>query len=105
MAGALSAIRKGDRSIFDNMAILYLSDSGDEHHSDYRRFPVVVLGDAGGRLRSDGRYLRFPDKGSAGARSLPDLYCSLATALGAPTDRFGAGGAERVQGPLAEIMV
>jgi hypothetical protein len=103
MATALSAIKEGDRTIFDNMVMTYLSDSGDEHHGEHKRFPVVLLGTAGGKIKADGRYLRYPDKGKPGARSLCDLYCSLSTAVGAPTDKFGTGGAEKVIGPLAEI--
>jgi len=104
MATALGAIKEGDRSIFDNMVMAYLSDSGDEHHGEHRRFPVVLLGNAGGKIKSDGRYLRWPDKGKAGARSIPDLYNTLATGVGAQSDAFGMGGVEKVQGPLPELL-
>jgi hypothetical protein len=104
MAGALGQIKEGDKSIFDNTVMVYLSDSGDEHHGDHKRFPVVVLGTSGGKVKADGRYLRYPDKGKAGARSLADLWCTLSTAAGVPTDKFGAGGVEKVQGPLPEVL-
>jgi hypothetical protein len=103
MATALGAIKEGDRSVFDNMVMAYLSDSGDEHHGDHKRFPVVLLGNAGGKIRADGRYLRWPDKGKPGARSLADLWCTVATAVGAPTETFGMGGVEKVLGPLPEL--
>jgi hypothetical protein len=104
MAGELSRIREGDRSIFENMVMIYLSDSGGEHHSDYLRFPVLVVGDAGGKLRTGGRYLRYPDKGERGARSLADFYRTLASALGVPHEGFAAKGPELVTGPLGEIL-
>jgi hypothetical protein len=39
-----------------------------------------------------------------GGRCLADLYCTIAQALGVPTNTFGAGGTEKVQGPLAELL-
>jgi len=104
-ADALSAIPEGDHNMFDNSVMVYLSDNGEEHHAQYYRWPLVVVGTAGGKLRADGRFLRYPSKGAAGGHSTADLFCSIATACGAPTNDFGKGGNEEVQGPLAELMI
>jgi hypothetical protein len=104
MADALAAIREGDGTALDNSVFVYLSDNGGIHHSKHERFPLVILGNAGGKLRSDGRFIRYPKKGTKGSRSLADLHCTIATACGVPTDSFGKGGNEPVTGPLEGIL-
>jgi hypothetical protein len=104
MMDVLSTIKEGDRTIADNLVGIYTSDNGEMHHSKKERWPVVVVGTAGGKLKSDGRFIRFPKRGGSGGRSLADLYCSIATAAGVPTDSFGKGGNEPVQGPIATLM-
>lgn len=99
----LSGIKEGDKSIFDNTVMVMLSDNADDHHALHKRVPLVVIGDCGGALKSDGRYIRYPLKGQPGNRSLADFFCTIAHAMGAPTDTFGMGGPEKVQGPLSEI--
>jgi hypothetical protein len=104
MADALAGIKEGDRTALDSSVLLYMSDNGGEHHSKHNRYPLVLLGNAGGKLKVDGRFIRYPAKGQKGSRSLADLYCTLATACGVPTESFGKGGNEPVQGPLSEIL-
>lgn len=100
MADALSAVKEGDKSVFDNTVFVYLNDNGDAHHASHNRYPTVILGDAGGALKSDGRFVRY----APFTRSLADLYCTLAHAVGTPTDTFGMGGVEKVTGPLADLL-
>ena len=50
-----------------------------------------------------GRFIRFPSKGSAGARTLADLWNSVCQLMGVNKNDFGAEGRENVIGPLAEI--
>lgn len=104
MIKALQAVREGDGTAFDNTVIVYMSDNGENHHASHNRFPTVIVGNAGGKLRADGRFLRYPKKGTTGARSMADLFCTLATAVGAPTSEFGKGGFENVTGALAEVL-
>jgi hypothetical protein len=65
---------------------------------------VRIVGDAGGTLKSDGRFIRYPSNDAMGARSLADFFVTLTHAMGVPNDTFGAGGVERVQGPLSELL-
>jgi hypothetical protein len=101
---ALSKIKVGDKTLWDNSVFVFTSENGEEHHAKYQRWPVAVFGNAGGKLKADGRFLRFPARGSKGYRSLGDFYCSIATAVGIPTNDFGKGGVEPVVGPLELIM-
>jgi hypothetical protein len=94
----------GGGTVFDNMTIVYMNDNGEAHHATHARYPLVVIGNAGGKLKADGRFLRYPPRGSAGARSLADLFCTIATAVGAPTTTFGMGGVEQVKGPIPELL-
>jgi len=104
VADALGTIKVGDHTLFDDSLLMYMSDNADAHHAGHKRWPLYLLGNAGGALKVDGSYRRYPTKGSAGARSLCDLFCSIATAVGAPTTDFGKGGVEEVKGPLEELM-
>jgi hypothetical protein len=104
MADALSMVKEGDKTMFDNSVMLYTSDNGEQHHAGHERWPFVMLGDGGGKLRADGRFMRFPKKGDKAGRSMADLFCSLATACDVPTDSFGRGGNETVKGPIEALM-
>jgi hypothetical protein len=94
MADGLSAAKEGDKSILDNTSILWLNDAGMDHHGKHGLQPAVLLGNAGGALRADGRYLAFPTRGDPRpekAQSLADLFITLSHALGVPNDDFGKG--------------
>jgi hypothetical protein len=100
----LSSLPEGNGTAFDNTTFLYLSDNAEAHHANHMRWPSVLIGTAGGALKADGRFLRYPKRGSTGWRSMADLFCTLSTAAGAPTDTFGKDGPEPVKGPLPEIL-
>jgi len=95
----LSAVKSGDRTLFDDTVMLLMSDNGDDHHSRKNRYPLLLVGNAGGKLKVDGRHLHYPN-----GRALADLFSTMATALGRPTDDFGKGGRAPTQGPLTEIL-
>lgn len=100
----LAKVKVGDQTLWDNSVFMFTSENGEEHHATYNRWPVALWGTAGGKIKADGRFLRFPRRGSAGYRSMADLYCSIATAVGVPTNDFGKGGFEPVKGPIENIM-
>ncbi len=101
---SLATIKVGDRTLWDNSVFVFTSENGEDHHAHYNRWPVALFGNAGGKLKADGRFLRFPARGSSGYRSMADLYCTLATALGTPTNDFAKGGPEPVKGPIDLLM-
>ena len=100
----LAAAPEGNGTIFDQTVIVYLNDNGNEHHARYLDWPVALVGTAGGRLRADGRYLRFPSGGMDRSRSLGELWNTLCHAMGAPKDDFGSDGNEPSRGPIPEIL-
>lgn len=117
----LKSVREGDRTLFDNTIIMWLNDGAEQHHPLLHRWPVLIAtGPGNGTIRTGARYLRYPVFSSiekakttaahvargrpSGGRCLADLYCTMAHALGVPTDTFGTGGTELVQGPLPEVM-
>ncbi len=89
LATRLQNMREGNGTMLDNTVIVYLSDSADAHHPSCYQWPVVLLGNLGGRLRTGGRFLDFPAYGQTGHRTLTNLYCTLLHAAGRPRDRFG----------------
>jgi hypothetical protein len=86
----LAALKEGDRPLLDNVIIYSNSEvfDGALHSRDH--MPIIVAGGGGGRLKG-GRYLRFERK------PLNDLFSSLLSYAGVPTQRFGRIG----DGPLA----
>jgi hypothetical protein len=89
LASKLARIKEGDGTVLDNTVIVYMSDSGDGHHPSLYEWPVVLLGDLGGKLKTRGRYLQFPAYGSRNHRTMANLYLTLLHGVGKPRDKFG----------------
>ncbi len=106
--GRLAAVPEGGGTMLDNTLVVYLSDSAEGHHPLCEEWPVVLIGDLGGRLRGGGRYLRYPWYGKPGHRTLGNLYAALLHAVGEPVERFGLPDSRLGEidrgGPLTEIL-
>ena len=89
LAKKLESVKEGAGTMLDNTVIVYLSDSGDGHHPNLLEWPVVLLGDLGGALKTRGRYLQLPAYGTKSHRTMANLYCTLLHAVGKPRDKFG----------------
>ena len=89
LARKLESVKEGDGTVLDNTLIVYLSDSGEGHHPGLKEWPVVLLGNLGGKLKTGGRYLQFPHYASKNHRTMAALYCTLLHAAGKPRDKFG----------------
>lgn len=89
LATKLQSIPEGDGTMLDNTLIVYLSDSGEAHHPRMYEWPVVLIGNLGGKLKTEGRYLQFPTYGSPAHRTTANLFCTLLHAAGKPRDKFG----------------
>ena len=111
VARKLENIPEGDGNMLDNTVIVYLSDNSDKHHSTATEWPMVVLGNLGGRLKSNGRYLAYPGYGKANHHhTIGNWFTTLCHVAGTPVDHFGtpdfAIGKEKDQtGPLSELLV
>jgi arylsulfatase A-like enzyme len=89
LAKKLQAVKEGDGTMLDNTLIVYLSDSGDGHHPTGYEWPMLLLGDLGGTLKTRGRFLQLPTYGQKGHRTTANLYATLLHAAGKPRDTFG----------------
>ncbi|MFO0819708.1 MAG: DUF1552 domain-containing protein [Pirellulales bacterium] len=108
LAEQLAAVKEGDGSMLDRTLIVYLSDSGESHHPNLQEWPVILLGDLGGKLNSGGRFLQFPRYGGPRHKTMANLYCTLLHAAGRPRDQFGVADPGLKDGdqtgPLPELL-
>lgn len=103
----LSAVPEGDGTMLDNTLIVYLSDGAESHHSRCWEWPMVVIGDLGGKLKT-GRYVDYPGYGQVGHRTTANMYLTLLQLAGAKRDSFGMTdpGLKDIDqhGPLSELL-
>ena len=108
LATQLQAVREGNGTMLDNTLIVYMSDAAEGHHSRCWEWPFVLIGNLGGRLRTDGRYLEYPYYGRTNHRTIANLYTTFLHAAGDERDLFGT--ADPVlrdldqNGPLQELL-
>ena len=88
LANKLDSIPEGNGTMLDNTVIVYLSDGAEGHHSRCWEWPFVMLGNAGGKLKS-GRYIDYPGYGQLGHRTTANLYTTFLNVAGSPAERFG----------------
>jgi hypothetical protein len=108
LAKRLDAVKEGNGTVLDNTLIVYMSDFGDKHHPTYNQWPVVLLGNLGGKLKTNGRYLEYPRYGAQGHKTIGTLYHSLLQAVGDKREKFGnvdlALDKDATHGPLSDIL-
>jgi hypothetical protein len=87
LAGRLSTMPEGKRSVLDNSCLLFISNlwSGSKHDSS--KVPILMVGGLGGALQT-GRVLDFRDNGDEN-RKLCGLYLSIMDRMDVKLDRFG----------------
>ncbi|MBK8975553.1 MAG: DUF1552 domain-containing protein [Planctomycetes bacterium] len=78
----LDAAREGDATLLDSSMVFYGSGIRDGNRHDPHDLPIVLVGRAGGRLRS-GAHLRFPRD-----TALTNLYVAMLAAFGCPVPSF-----------------
>lgn len=108
LATKLQSVREGDGTMLDNTCIIYMSDSAESHHSRCFDWPMLVLGDLGGRLKTRGRFLCLPKYAAKGHKTTANFFLTLLEAAGAPRKTFGvADSALRdidTNGPISELL-
>ena len=109
LATKLQSVREGDGTMLDNTCIIYMSDSAESHHSRCFDWPMLVLGDLGGRLKTRGRLLCLPKYAAKGHKTTANFFLTLLEAAGAPRKSFGVAdpGLKDVDtsGPISELLV
>ena len=100
----LAATHEGGGTMLDNTLLVFMSDSANRQHTHGENWPVVLVGNLGGRLQS-GQVISYPlqvktdedDARTAYGRPafgdptnplINSLYCTLLHAVGAPRDTF-----------------
>ena len=108
LAAKLQSVPEGSGTMLDHTCIIYLSDSAESHHSRCWDWPMVVIGDLGGRLKTRGRFLCFPKYAAKGHKTTANFFLTLLEAVGAPRPSFGmADSALRdidTRGPISELL-
>lgn len=108
LAAKLAALPEGNGTMLDNSLLVYLSDAAETHHGRGMQWPVVLVGNMGGRLKAGGRLLGYPGFGKTGHRTTANLFLSLLHAVGDRREKFGiprdALNDLDLSGPLAEIL-
>ncbi len=103
----LEKVKEGDGTMLDNTVIVYLSDGAEGHHSRCWEWPMVVIGNMGGKLKA-GRYLDYPGYGQMGHRTTANMYLTLLQLAGCQRDTFGMADPNLKDldqhGPLAELL-
>ncbi len=94
IAEKLDKIQEGERTALDNSMILFLSSMMEGSTHDCTKLPAVLLGRAGGRIKS-GRVLDYLNKPN---RKMCNLYLAMMDKMGLHPDQFGDS-----KGPLAEV--
>jgi hypothetical protein len=84
----LDAVKEGDGTMLDNTLIVYLSDGAEAHHSRAWEWPMVLLGNLGGRLKT-GRFVDYPGYARPGHRTTANMYVTLLQLAGADREFFG----------------
>ena len=103
----LESIPEGDGTMLDSTLIIYMSDAAEGHHSRCWEWPFVLIGNAGGKLKS-GRFLDYPGYGMPSHRTTANFYTTLLNLAGNPAERFGMADPNLKDldqtGPLAELL-
>jgi hypothetical protein len=87
---------EGNGTMADSAVGVYFNVCGGAHHRGSRNMPAVILGNAGGALKT-GRYHRFPE----GKYATGHLWLTIANAVGVKVDSFGS--ATHSRGGIPEL--
>ena len=86
----LKSVPEAGGTMFDNTMLFYFPDGGETHHSHGTEFPFVVLAGDNAKLNLGRRYIRLPNYGQEGHRTLGNWYTTLLNAFGNPIEHYGA---------------
>lgn len=109
LAAKLQSVPEGNGTMLDNTMIIYLSDMADAHHSSRRNWPFIIVGGRNHKLKTNGRYLRYPSYGQPGHKTIGNWYNTILHAAGMPTqDHFGQVDSQLrdldLKGPLSQLL-
>jgi hypothetical protein len=85
----LKAVPEGKGTMFDNTMVFYFPDGGETHHSHGTEFPFIIMAGKNAKLDIARRYIRLPNYGQEGHKTLGNWYTTLLNTYGNPIDHFG----------------
>jgi len=110
LVDTLESVPEGGGTMMDNTLIVYLSDSAEDHHSFCAEWPMILVGNLGGRLKLGDRFVNAPTYQAQGHATVAQFYTALLHAAGAPVDHFGMkdkvleGSGLKQDGPWTEVL-
>lgn len=104
LARALRGVTEDGGTMLDNTLIIYLSDNGEQHHSNAIEWPVLLVGGQNMGFQNNGQTTVYPGHKSGNNRQMSNLFNTLGHAGGLPLNTFGAETVTRIaEGPLSEL--
>lgn len=85
----LKSVPENGGSMFDNTMLFYFPDNGETHHSHGTEWPFIVMAGKNCKLDIAGKYIRLPDYGKEGHKTLGNWYTTLLNAYGNPVPHYG----------------
>jgi Protein of unknown function (DUF1552) len=83
LLGKLKSVKEGDKTLLDQVMIVYGSGIGDGNRHNHDDLPILMAGRGGGAVTA-GRHMKFPKD-----TPLMNLYLAMFERLGCPTKSFG----------------
>ena len=97
----LQDVREGDGTMLDNTVLVFTSDSANRQHTAGENWPFVLIGNLGGRLRTN-QFVGYPMRARGAGEGAWDvhgnapasnptinaLYCTLLHAMSRPRETF-----------------
>jgi hypothetical protein len=101
----LRAVQVGGGNLLDHVCIMAASEMMDGRaHNPDRGTPLLLIGRAGGRLRTDYHY-RHADDAPSTVRNTSNVLLTAMQAMGIDETTLDGGLAEDPGGPIAELLV
>ena len=85
----LKATPEGDGTMFDNTMIMYFPENGETHHGVGTEAPFLIMSGANCNLDIAGRYIRYPEYGKPGHRTIGNWWTTWLNAFGNPVEHYG----------------
>jgi hypothetical protein len=82
-AEKLKSIKEGNGNLLDNSMVVYGSGIGDGNRHNHNDLPVVLIGKAGGTIKT-GRHVKYRPE-----QPMANLFLSMLDRVGAPVDALG----------------
>lgn len=86
----LKSVPEAGGTMFDNTMLCYFPDGGEAHHSHGTEYPFVLLAGDNAKIQLGRRYIRLPNYGQPGHKTLGNWYTTLLNAHGNPIEHYGA---------------